>query len=56
MSANQPWTPEDDQLLLELRAAGKRPTVIAKALRRSEASIVGRTLILKHKREDERVE
>ena len=37
----------EDQILLTMRAAGKRPIVIAKELRRTEASVIERTARLK---------
>jgi hypothetical protein len=41
------WTPEEDQRLLKLKAAGKANAVIGHALRRSTMSIVTRLLTLK---------
>jgi hypothetical protein len=41
------WTPEEDQRLLKLKAAGKANAVIGHALRRSTTSIVTRLLTLK---------
>ena len=43
------WTEDEDQILLTMRAAGKRPIVIAKELRRTEASVIERTARLKRK-------
>jgi hypothetical protein len=47
VSAGKPWTPEEDEHLLSLKAAGKRPAVIAKELRRTEASVLGRLSAIK---------
>ena len=41
------WTEDEDQILLTMREAGKRPIVIAKELRRTEASVIERTARLK---------
>ena len=41
------WTEDEDQILLTMRAAGKRPIVVAKELRRTEASVIERTARLK---------
>jgi hypothetical protein len=46
-NSNDRWTDEEDQRLLALRAARKPSVVIAAALRRSEASVVGRIYVLK---------
>jgi hypothetical protein len=43
------WTEEDDQCLLELRAAGKTPIVIGKELNRTESAIVSRIGVLKRR-------
>ena len=40
------WTEEEDHLLLAMKAAGKGAAVVAKELKRTEASIVSRTAIL----------
>jgi len=40
------WTPEEDQRLLELKAAGKANAVMGHALRRSTSSIVTRLMTL----------
>jgi hypothetical protein len=45
-NSNKRWTPEDDKLLLELKAAGKPQAVIGVALGRSIGSIVGRLGVL----------
>ena len=37
-----PWTLEEDQLLVSLRASGRKWQVIAKALGRTEAATIGR--------------
>jgi hypothetical protein len=42
MPGYRPWIEEDDQRLLELKAAGKSPHVIAKELNRTAAAIVAR--------------
>ena len=50
------WTPEEDQRLLKLKAAGKANAVIGHALRRSATSINTRLRTLKNgnlKRADE---
>jgi Myb-like DNA-binding domain len=36
------WTPEEDQRLLEMTAAGRKPVVIAKELKRTEAAVLTR--------------
>jgi len=41
------WTPQDDERLLALRAAGKSNVFIAAALRRSKSAITSRLSILK---------
>ena len=41
------WTEEEDKTLLELKAAGRGISLIAKELRRTESSISGRLVILK---------
>jgi hypothetical protein len=46
-NSSKQWTVEDDKRLLELHAAGKRPIMIAAALRRSPASIPARLYVLK---------
>jgi DNA-binding NarL/FixJ family response regulator len=46
-NSNDRWTDEEDKRLLALRAARKSNAVIASALRRSEASVVGRLYVLK---------
>jgi hypothetical protein len=40
------WTPDEDQQLLKLKAAGKANAVIAHALRRSTTSVVARLVTL----------
>jgi len=45
------WTKEEDQLLLAMKAAGKAAAVIAKQLKRTEASIVSRTVILNRQKQ-----
>jgi hypothetical protein len=40
------WTPDADQKLLRLKAAGKANAVIAHALRRSTTSVVARLVVL----------
>ena len=52
MNTYRKWTDEDERLLLELKAAGKRLAFIAKELRRTEAAVIARLVILK-KREKE---
>jgi Myb-like DNA-binding domain len=47
MTKFRKWTEEDDTRLIELRAAGKPPAVIAKELKRTEAAVVSRIGILK---------
>jgi hypothetical protein len=42
------WTPEEDQRLLELKAAGTPLLVIAKKLNRTQASIDTRATRLKY--------
>jgi hypothetical protein len=46
-NSNKKWTPEDDQRLLELTAAGKPHVMIGAALGRSAGSITGRLGVLK---------
>jgi len=41
------WTKEEDQRLLAMRAAGKRPVLVAKELSRTETAVVARTGVLK---------
>lgn len=41
---NRPWTPEDEQRVVTLRASGMKWIVIASRLGRTEASVVGRYL------------
>jgi len=50
VSTNQrnKWTPEEDQRLLELKAAGTPLAVIAKKLDRTQASVDSRTAKLKY--------
>jgi hypothetical protein len=43
MASYQHWTQEDDRRLLDMRAAGKSYSVIAKELKRTQASVLGRT-------------
>jgi hypothetical protein len=45
---NTKWTPEEDQRLLELKAAGTPLPVIAKKLDRTQASVDSRTAKLKY--------
>jgi DNA-binding NarL/FixJ family response regulator len=45
--AQRPWTPEDEEKLLELRASGLTWRTIAQRLLRSEASVLGRAAKLK---------
>jgi hypothetical protein len=45
---NTKWTPEEDQRLLELKAAGTPLAVIAKKLDRTQASVDNRTSKLKY--------
>jgi hypothetical protein len=45
------WTEQEDQLLLAMKAAGKGSAVIAKVLKRTEASIVSRTAILNRQKQ-----
>jgi hypothetical protein len=45
---NTKWTPEEDQRLLELKAAGTPLAVIAKKLDRTQASVDTRTSKLKY--------
>ena len=48
-NSSKQWTPEDDQRLLQLHAAGKSRFAIAAALRRTPGSIHSRVYILKGK-------
>jgi DNA-binding NarL/FixJ family response regulator len=41
------WTPEEDEKLLELKAAGKSLRIIAKELNRTQAAVDSRTDRLK---------
>jgi hypothetical protein len=41
------WTPEEDQRLLDMRAAGAMVSLISKVLKRSEAATTARLIILK---------
>jgi hypothetical protein len=41
------WTPEEEKLMLELRASGMRPLIIARKLGRTEVAIVNRLGLLK---------
>jgi DNA-binding NarL/FixJ family response regulator len=50
MSTGRKWTAEEDDHLLELKAAGKSLSVIAEELNRSQASIDSRTSRLKEKK------
>jgi DNA-binding NarL/FixJ family response regulator len=45
---NTKWTPEEDQLLLELKAAGTSLAEIAKRLNRTQAGVDSRTNALKY--------
>jgi DNA-binding NarL/FixJ family response regulator len=47
MNGRRKWTAEEDDRLLELKAAGKSLSVIAEELNRSQASIDSRTNRLK---------
>ena len=49
MTANLPWTPDEDKRLLELKGAGKATAVIAKELKRTEAAVIARTGVLNQK-------
>jgi hypothetical protein len=49
--APRKWTEEEDRLLLAMKAAGKGAAVIAKELKRTEASIVSRTVILNRQKQ-----
>ena len=49
--APRKWTEEEEQLLLAMKAAGKGSAVIAKVLKRTEASIVSRTVILNRQKQ-----
>jgi hypothetical protein len=42
----EPWTPEQDQRLLEMKAAGARVALIAKILLRTEAATANRLMTL----------
>jgi hypothetical protein len=46
MHAPRRWTKEDDDLLQELTAAGRRTNAIGKELHRSEPAIIQRIVIL----------
>jgi len=48
MNRRNKWTPEEDQRLLELKAAGTPLPVIAKTLDRTQASVDSRTAKLKY--------
>jgi hypothetical protein len=50
MASRQRWTHEDDRRLVEMRAAGKPPAVIAKELGRTEPAVINRTRALKRRR------
>jgi hypothetical protein len=39
-AAYRPWTREDDRRLLDMRAAGKSPAIIAKELKRTEVAVL----------------
>ena len=41
------WTPEQDQRLLEMKAAGAQVALIAKVLNRTEAATTGRLMTLR---------
>jgi hypothetical protein len=41
-SLKRPWTPEDDQVLAELRNAGRSIRVIAVRLKRTESAVTRR--------------
>jgi hypothetical protein len=43
------WTPEEDQRLLEMKAAGALVALIAKALNRTESSTTSRLTVLRRK-------
>lgn len=45
------WTEEEDQLLLAMKAAGKGAALIAKQLKRTEAAVVSRTVILNRQKQ-----
>jgi hypothetical protein len=47
MQQNKPWTGEDDQRLIEMRAAGRTIAFIAAALKRSSGGIAGRLALLR---------
>jgi hypothetical protein len=49
MFAPRRWTEEDDERLLELKAAGKHTNMIGKELRRSEPAVIQRIAILKRR-------
>jgi hypothetical protein len=49
MNTPRKSTEEEDQRLLELRAAGKPPILIAKELNRTEAAVLGRMAVLKRR-------
>jgi hypothetical protein len=49
VTANLPWTPDEDKRLLELKGAGKATAVIAKELKRTEAAVIARTGVLNQK-------
>jgi DNA-binding NarL/FixJ family response regulator len=47
MPSQRPWTPADEERLVELRARGLTWRTIAQRLLRSEASVIGRAAKLK---------
>jgi hypothetical protein len=48
-NSNRQWTPEEDQRLLQLHAAGKSRISIAAALRRTPGSIPMRLYVVRRK-------
>jgi hypothetical protein len=48
--SNRPWTPEDENRLLALRAAGRSGVSMAAALRRSVGSVEERLRVLRKAR------
>jgi len=49
--APRKWTEEEEQLLLAMKAAGKGAALIAKQLKRTEAAVVSRTVILNRQKQ-----
>jgi hypothetical protein len=47
MNLRRPWTPEDEQELLELAARGASKTLMSARLKRSRMAIEGRLTVLR---------